>query len=71
MVTKAELAEALAANGDKQLKDYKIELNDGISQIRNEIIERLSEENTQVKDRIVKLDNKVIELEMKVEANLQ
>ena len=71
MVTKAELAEALAANGEKQLEAFKNELNEGISKIRSEIIERLTEENSKLKETIVKLDKKVVDLEIKVEANLQ
>ena len=53
MVTKVELAEVLAVNVAKQLEEF-IELNKGISKIRNKIIERLTEENTKLKHRIVR-----------------
>ena len=67
MVTKTDLQEALSL----QFTDIQKLLDDSVAKIREEIIDRLVLENKKLSDRISILDEKVVDLEKKMEANLQ
>ena len=67
MVTKTDLQEALSL----QFTDIQKLLDDSVAKIREEIIDRLVLENKKLSDRISVLDEKVVELEKKMEANFQ
>ena len=67
MVTKTDLAEALA----DQSKDIFKQMDESISKIRDEIINRLLQENKVLNNNIVSLEKKIVKLESKIESNLQ
>ena len=67
MVTAKELTEALS----QQSKEIQKKLDDSVLKIREEIIKRLTEENQKLHDRIDKQEKRIVDLEKKVELNLQ
>lgn len=71
MVTKQELAEALAEQSNTLKSELKSALDESISTIRQEIIEKLTVENVKLNSKISTLENKVVALEVKLESNLQ
>ena len=67
MVTKVELTEALAA----QSIEIQQKLDESVSAIRAEIIDKLTEENKKLYEKIEQQDRKIIDLEKRFEQNLQ
>ena len=67
MVTKAELTEALS----EQSQLIKKQLDEGIAEIRKEIIDKLTEEIVKLHEKVNKQENKIIDLEKRLEQNLQ
>ena len=67
MVTKVELTEALAA----QSVVIQQKLDESVSAIRAEIIDKLTEENKKLHEKIDIQEMKIIDLEKRFEQNLQ
>ena len=67
MVTKPELTEALS----KQAEEIQKKLDESVSKIRGEIIDRLTEEKKKLHDKLDLQEKRITDLEKRFEVNLQ